>query len=129
MDIHRLLEIGSLHMLDGTDLNDAGVVDQDVAAPALRDDLPRQRGDGGAIGHVADHRGGRETASRQILARRGELGFVARRQRHVGAKTPELARDGKAQPPRATGDQFRAAFEIHPAGTAPPQRKCRRAGD
>ena len=52
MDVHRLFEIRGLHVFDRTELNRPGVVDEDVEAPARRNDVFDETAGSGPVGQV-----------------------------------------------------------------------------
>ena len=97
MDVHRLFEVGGVHVLERPDLNHAGVVDENVEPAAVGDHLLDNASSFAALGEIADQDGDADATRFEIFARRIEFGGVTRRQSHVRAEAPEFTRDGEAQ--------------------------------
>jgi hypothetical protein len=82
-----------VHVLERSNLDDAGVVDQDIDAPGARDHFVDQTPRFVAIGDVADDGRCVDAAIVKILTRAFELAGVAGGNRDVRALAPQLARD------------------------------------
>src|SRR5436309_2743847 len=118
MDVHRVLEISDVHVLERPHLNDAGVVDQDIDRAGARDDLLHELLGLVAVTDVARYDVDVDAARDEVLARALELGAVARGNRHPGALTPELAGDQQSESARSARDEHGAAAKVYGAGRA-----------
>jgi hypothetical protein len=102
---HRVLEIDGVHGLDGTHLDDAGVVDQDVQPPEAAYGGGHHVFDLLAVGDVADLGKHLGAPVLQVQARAVQLRRVPRADGDAAALLGQLARQQHAQPARAARDQ------------------------
>ena len=115
VDRQHLVPVLVGHLQHGLVDRDPGVVDEDVEAPVLLDDLV----DGApAVLRRADvalvERGGQPVLGQRVDERLGGLLIAAVAGRDVGALLGQAAADGRADPARAAGDERDASVQ---AGT------------
>jgi hypothetical protein len=109
---HRFLEVGDGHVLEWSDLDDAGVVDQHVDAAAVVHDPADGPLDLGAIEDVALDGGDAAALLLDIGGRTLELLLVTGGQHDVGAGRSELPRHRQAEAARPADDGHRLASEV-----------------
>ena len=124
--VHRLLIIALGHVLDGPDLDDAGVVDQHVDGAEGFDGGTDQRFDVLADADVARGRlDVRRAAAAQVRLRGAQLFFIAAGDDQSSAFVRETPRQQQSQPARSAGDDHNFPREID--APIPPRRQPRRA--
>src|SRR4051794_36248911 len=104
-----------MHVLERSDLDDAGVVDQHVDAPGARDDIVDQALRVIAVRHVADEGGDVEAAAGGARGGAMEFCFAPRGDGAARAVLPEFTREERAGAARPAGNDGRAVPEIERA--------------
>jgi hypothetical protein len=105
MQVHRALEILALQVLEGADFNNARIVDHDVKATEMIDDLLNGGVDLRAIKQIARDREHFAAALHKLFARVRQFIGIAREQRDTCAFRAKLAREDQSKSPRSTSDQ------------------------
>ena len=111
MKIHSPLEILALHMLERTDLDDAGVIDYDVEAAEMGHDLLDSRLDLRAFEQVAGDGEDFATSLDELGPSPRQLVRIACEQGDPCALRAKLAREDQSQAARSAGDQDDLAGE------------------
>jgi hypothetical protein len=109
------LEIARKHVLEGADLNDSSVVDQDVQTAHARDRFIDETGCLVPYCDITPDDVSVDAAGGQIIPRTFELCAIACRERDARALTPELPRHQKAQTARSPGDEDAFPVKINPS--------------
>src|SRR5262249_24340230 len=115
MNVHGVDEVLAFHMLQGADLDDAGVVDQDIDAAVTVDDLRHGLFDLLGLAHVAFERRHRPAARHEFGGDVWQLIALAGNHDDSGALAREAAHELQAETARPAGDQHRPAAEIDPS--------------
>jgi hypothetical protein len=105
MQSHRAIEIFAGHVIERPDLDDAGVVDQDVDLAETIDGRPDGRVNLIAIEQIAFNRQNFGTAPSEIGFRARELFTIARNECDVPALLANVSRQHEPQPARSTTNQ------------------------
>src|SRR4051812_30747979 len=105
MDSERFLEVAWGHVLDRSDLDDPGVVDQYVDAAEALHDRVDQPGRFALCGDVAGNRDRLDSARLEILAGPVEFAFVAGGDGNARPFAAKLSGDEQAETAGAAGDQ------------------------
>ncbi len=105
MQIHRALEILALHVLERADLNNAGVVDHDVEAAEMLDDLLDRAPICSRSSKSHEIVRTSPPCRHELVARPRQLVGIASEQRDPRALRAKLAREDQAKSSRSAGDQ------------------------
>jgi hypothetical protein len=105
MQAHGAIEILELHMLDWTDFNDAGVVNQDVDLAEAIDGLTDGRLNLPGIEQITLNGNHPTATSRQISFCADQFLIVPRKERHFAASSTNLSRQHQTEATRSAGDK------------------------
>ena len=119
MQFHRAVVIFAGHVIERTDFDDAGVVDQDVNPVEMIDDFPDSGLNLIAIEQIAFDRENFSAASREIGFRAREFFWITREEGNVSALVANVSRQHEPKSTRSATDQ----------GNFIAQRVLRRAND
>ena len=97
-------------MLERTDLDHAGVIDEHVEAAPLGDHVFDDTGALAAFGEIAHQHGHADAAALEIDARRIQLHLVPGSECDVRSQASQLARDGEAETARTAGNERAASL-------------------
>ena len=102
-DRERSLEVGHLQLLSGGDLDDAGIVDEQIDSPESLEGGSDQPVEVVRLLHVANH--GQHLSAQRLQPGLGpvELGPIARAQDDPTSVAGQLLRDQLAEPPGTAG--------------------------
>ena len=112
--LHRIVVVRQLHVVQRTDLDDSGVVDQDVDAAVVLDRLRDGAFDILALANIRwhdQHLGGRLPVV-DIVRGPPEFVLVASDERDARAFSGELPCEHESEPARSAGDDNRFAAEV-----------------
>jgi len=105
MQSHRAIEIIAGHVIEGTDFDDAGVVDQDVDPVEVIDHFPNSDFNLIAIEQIALDRENFSVARSEIGFRVREFLWITREESNLSALRANLSRQHEPESTRSASDQ------------------------
>ena len=114
---HRARVVIDLHVLDGTDLDDARVIDEHVDRSDFRFHAEQERGELFAVRDIARCREDESAARREVVFGASKLVGIARADRNSCPSIDELTREYETEPSRPARDHDDGATERQAAGT------------
>jgi hypothetical protein len=120
MQSHRAIIIFASHVIDRTDFDDAGVIDQDVNPIEMIDDFPDSGLNLIAIEQIAFDRENFSAASSEIGFRAREFFWITCEESNVSALVTNASRQHETESTRSATDQgnFIAQCVLHRANDA-----------
>ena len=109
--VHGVGEVAHIHGLDGTDGDEARIVDERIDGPEARAHFFHQQVDVVLDPHVAA-KGDHEAMTLELAPRAVQGGLVPPADRDPRARRGELARNAEPEPARAAGDEDGAAAQV-----------------
>jgi hypothetical protein len=111
MELHGAFKIFALHVLERTDFDDAGVVDQDVDRAEMADDVPDGCLDLLAVEQIAGNDRNIAASVDELVMRALKFIKITGEQGNAPAFRADLPRQHQSEAARSAGDQANLASE------------------